>query len=125
MIAAWRPNNMSADANSAFGDALSGKRARNLRHDDRGDSPGSLPQNYQSTDNLTAPGQPLDSRRGNIFTTSTTNAQVAPLTTGADWFEQTRLAPSAFEIWFQKVHQQLSTTFADQVTPVRLASHIS
>ncbi len=116
---------MSADANSAFSDALSGKRSRNLHHDDRGDSPGLLPQNYQPTENLTASGQSLDTPRGRILPSSTANAQVAPLTTGADWFEQRALAPSALEEWFQKMQAQLSTTFADQVTPVRLASHIS
>lgn len=116
---------MSADANSAFGDALSGKRARNLRHDDRGDSPGLLPQNFQHTENLTVPGQPLDTPRGRILPTSTTNAQVAPMTTGADWFTQRALEPSVFEEWFKKVQAQFSSTFADQVTPVRLASHIS
>lgn len=116
---------MSADANSAFGDALGGKRARSLRLDDRGDSPGLLPQNYQPAENSNTPGQALDNSRGRIYTTSTNNAQVAPLPTGADWFEPATLAPSAFEIWFQRAQEQLSSTFADQVTPVRLASHIS
>ncbi|MCC6454081.1 MAG: peptidoglycan DD-metalloendopeptidase family protein [Caldilineaceae bacterium] len=117
---------MSADANSAFGDALSGKRSRRLRHDDRGDSPGSLSQDYQPVEDSTAPSQSHDtSKRGRILATSTTNAQVAPLTTGTDWFDQSTLAPSPLEIWLQSVQQQLSRTFADQVTPVRLASHIS
>lgn len=115
---------MSADANSAFGDALSGKRSRN-RQDDRGDSSGLLPQNYQSSENLTAPGQSLDTPRGRIRTTSTINAQVAPLTRGTDWFQQRANAQSTFEMWFQNVQTQVSSTFADQVTPVRLASHIS
>jgi murein DD-endopeptidase MepM/ murein hydrolase activator NlpD len=121
---------MSADANSAFGDALSGKRSRKLRQDDRGDSPGLLPQNYQpaenfAVDNVTASGQSFDTPRGRVLPTSTTKAQVAPLTTGTDWFKQRAIAPSAFEEWFMKVQAQLSSTFADQVTPVRLASHIS
>jgi murein DD-endopeptidase MepM/ murein hydrolase activator NlpD len=58
-------------------------------------------------------------------TTTTTNVQVAPLATGTDWFQQRASASSAFETWFQGVQAQLSSTFADQVTPVRLASHIS
>jgi LysM repeat protein len=33
--------------------------------------------------------------------------------------------PSALEDWFQQLQQQISRTFADQVTPVRLASHVS
>ena len=116
---------MSADANSAFGDALSGKRSRHLRHDDRGDSPSSLSQNYQSTENFTTPSQTHDTPRGRILPTSTANAQVVPLATDSDWFKQQVLAPSALEVWFQNVQAQLSSTFADQVTPVRLASHIS
>jgi murein DD-endopeptidase MepM/ murein hydrolase activator NlpD len=116
---------MSADANSAFGDALSGKRARNLRHDDRGDSPGLLPQNYQPTENPATPDQSLETPRGRILTTSTTNAHAAPLVANSDWFEGRALAPSALENWFQKLQLQLTSTFADQVTPVRLASHIS
>jgi murein DD-endopeptidase MepM/ murein hydrolase activator NlpD len=116
---------MSADANSAFGDALGGKRSRQNHQDDRGDSPGSLSQNYQPADNFPAPSQPLDTLRGRTLTTSTTNAQVAPLTTGSDWFKQRALAQSAFEVWFQNIQTQVSSTFADQVTPVRLASHIS
>ena len=116
---------MSADANSAFGDALGGKRARHLHHDDRDDGLGLLPQNYQTAENLTAPGQPFDTPQGNIHTASNTNAQVAPFTSGTDWFQQRANTPSAFELWFQNIQAQLSSTFADQVTPVRLASHIS
>ena len=74
---------------------------------------------------LPAPGQPLDTPRGRTLTTSTTNAQVAPLTTGSDWFKQRAIAQSAFEMWFQNIQTQVGSTFADQVTPVRLASHIS
>jgi murein DD-endopeptidase MepM/ murein hydrolase activator NlpD len=116
---------MSADANSAFGDALSGKRSRQLHHDEPGDSPGLLPQNFDSTENLTALSQTFDTPRGRVRTTSTINAQVAPLATGNDWFKQRALASSAFELWFQGIQAQLRSTFADQVTPVRLASHIS
>lgn len=119
---------MSADANSAFGNALGGKRARHLQ-DDRGDSPGLLPQNHQFTEdfaaNLTARNQHLDTPQGSIHTSSSTSAQVAPISSAADWFQQRAAVPSAFEEWFQRVHNQLSSTFADQVTPVRLASHIS
>jgi len=116
---------MSADANSALGDALGGKRSKQTHHNDRGDSQGLLPQNYQSAENFAAPGQPLDAPRGRIGTTSNTNAQVAPLVAGVDWLKHRSLAPSALELWFQKVQTQLRSTFADQVTPVRLASHIS
>jgi murein DD-endopeptidase MepM/ murein hydrolase activator NlpD len=127
-LIARRINYMSADANSAFGDALSGKRSRQLRQNDRGDSSGLLPQTYQPaenfTENFTGPSQSLDTPRGRILTASS-NAQVAPLTTGADWFQQRANVPSAFEVWFQNIQAQLSTTFADQVTPVRLASHVS
>src|SRR4051812_48335275 len=116
---------MSADANSALGDALGGNRSRQPQHDNRGDSSGMLPQNYQSVENFTASSQPIDNPRGRNPNTSTSNAQVAPLVTGVDWLKQHNLAPSAFETWFVKVQTQVRTTFADQVTPVRLASHIS
>ena len=117
---------MSADANSAFGDVLGGHRPRNIRPDDRGDDSDLLPQNYSPTENLAAPSNAFETPRGRSNPTiSTVNAQAVPLATGTDWFEQSVLAPSAIEIWFQKVQQQFSNTFADQVTPVRLASHIS
>jgi murein DD-endopeptidase MepM/ murein hydrolase activator NlpD len=45
--------------------------------------------------------------------------------TGSDWLKQRALAQSTFELWFQNVQTQVKSTFADQVTPVRLASHIS
>lgn len=112
---------MSADANSAFGDALSGKRSRSHRQDDRGDSSGLLPQNFQSTENLASPGQPFDTPRGRIQSTTTANFPVAH----SDWFARQADTPSAFEMWVAKAQAQLSNTFADQVTPVRLASHIS
>jgi murein DD-endopeptidase MepM/ murein hydrolase activator NlpD len=116
---------MSADANSAFGDALGRKRARNFHYNDRVDSSGLLPQTFDATENLTAPSQPLDLSRGHIQATSTSNVQVAPLTSSNDWFQQQALASSAFEMWFQGIQTQIRNTFADQVTPVRLASHIS
>lgn len=117
---------MSADANSAFGDALGRKRSRNLRYNDRGDSSGLLPQNYQSTENSTAPDQSQDtSSRGHVLSTSTNNAQAVPMAAGTDWFEKPTFSPSALEVWIQDIQKQLSNTFADQVTPVRLASHIS
>ena len=116
---------MSADANSAFGDALSGKRGRHLHQDDREDSSDLLSQNYQTTENFTASDQTLDTPRGSIRSVSTTNAQVSSLTSGTDWFQQRANTPSAFEFWFQNLQTQLTSTFADQVTPVRLASHIS
>jgi len=116
---------MSADANSALGDALGASRSRQSHHDDRGNSQGLLPQNYQSAENFIGPGQPLDTPRGRILSTTPSNAQVVPLVTGVDWLKHHTLAPSAFETWFQKVQTQLRSTFADQVTPVRLASHIS
>jgi len=115
---------MSADANSAFGDALSGKRSRKAHHNDRGDSPDMLPQNYPPTENFTALGQSIDSPRGQVLTTATT-AQAVPLAPSADWLQQRALAHTAFEAWFQQIQTQIGTTFADQVTPVRLASHIS
>ncbi len=113
---------MSADANSAFGDVLGGQRARSLRQDDRLDSPGLLPQNYLTAESSITP---FDSSRGRIPTSSTFNAQATPLTPGTDWFEQPDLVPSAVELWIQKLKLQLSNTFADQITPVRLAGHIS
>src|SRR5688572_30752900 len=104
---------MSADANSAFGEPLGGKRARQNHQDSWGDSPGSLPQNYQPAENYPAPSQPLDTSRGRTLTTSTSNAQVAPLATGSDWFKQRALAQSTFELWFQNVQTQVRSTFAD------------
>jgi len=116
---------MSADANSALGDALGGKRPRKSHHDDRGDSQGLLPQTYPSAENSNVPSQSFDTSRGRSLTSSTANTQVAPLATGVDWLKHHTLAPSAFEAWFQKAQTHVRSTFADQVTPVRLASHIS
>lgn len=115
---------MSADANSALGDALGGNLPRQPHYDDRGNSQGMLPQNY-SVENSSSPSQSFETPRGPSLTNSTANAQAASLATGVDWFKHHTLAPSAFELWFQKAQTQVRSTFADQVTPVRLASHIS
>jgi murein DD-endopeptidase MepM/ murein hydrolase activator NlpD len=48
------------------------------------------------------------------------------LSTPADWFEPAGgFTPSALEVRLQKLLAGLSHTFADQVTPLRLAGHIS
>jgi murein DD-endopeptidase MepM/ murein hydrolase activator NlpD len=83
-----------------------------------------LPQNIQPSDNYTAPLQPFVTPRGRTRVTST-SAQAAPITAGREWFQPRADAPSALETWLQQLQAQLSSTFADQVTPVRLASHIS
>ena len=113
---------MSADANSAFGDAL-GKRARARRYDDREDRSSFLPQPF--SDNLIASGQPLETTpRSSVLPTSA-NAQAASMPVRMEWFDASTVAPSALEEWIQKLQAQFNKTFADQVTPVRLAGHIS
>lgn len=51
-------------------------------------------------------------------------AQTAPLA-GADWFHQPIPAQPIVETWVQRLQRQVSKTFSDQVTPMRLAGHLS
>ena len=101
---------MSADANSAF-DGSASNAARPNRSDDRGDRPGYLPPSYLASDISAVPFRTYESSaRRALYVQAQAIAQPGT---------------SAFEEWVQSVRQSLAKTFADQVTPVRLASHIA
>ena len=114
---------MSADANSAFGGAIGPHHSKAVRPDDR-EYPGFLQQSYSSSESHPTPGSPLDSVSRGLSHPNTLTVQTAPLT-GAEWFNQRVPAQPAVESLVQRVQQQLAKTFADQVTPVRLAGHLS
>lgn len=113
---------MSADANSAFGDALGPKRVKPVRPDDR-EYPGFLQQSYSSSESHSTPPH-LDTVRRGVSHPSTLTVQATPLTS-SEWFNQRAPAQPAVETFVQRIHSQLSRVFSDQVTPVRLAGHLS
>lgn len=115
---------MSADANSAFGNALGGSRRLTRPPESREEHPGFLQQSYASAESSSAPDRTRGPLRG-IHSPSADSSQVAHLSAQSNWLEQPLAAPGAFEEWLQTVQAQLGKTFADQVTPVRLAGHIS
>jgi len=102
---------MSADANSAFEGSPSQPPSRPNRPDDRGDYPGYLPPSYLASDISAVPFRSYDAGTRRALFAQTKAVE--------------RPATSAFEEWVQSVQQSLAKTFADQVTPVRLASHIA
>lgn len=114
---------MSADANSAFGDALGPKRSKAVRPDDR-EYPGFLQQSYSSSESHVPPPPHFDSISRGLSQPSTLTAQAAPLT-GTEWFNQRAPVQPAVETFMQRIQQQVAKTFADQITPVRLAGHVS
>ncbi len=102
---------MSADANSAF-DGSAGQASYRPNHtDDREEQSGYLPPSYFASDISAVPYRSYDAgTRRALFA----QAQAVE-----------RSAVPAFEEWVQSVRQAIAKTFADQVTPVRLASHIA
>ncbi len=114
---------MTADANSAFGDALGASRARQ-RPDDRSDMPDVLPP-HLSADPLPSAYPAYEYTPRSMASVKTPGARAARLSATADWFDASSFTPSALEVWFHKLQIHLTSTFADQVTPVRLAGHIS
>lgn len=114
---------MSADANSAFGSALGGSR-RLTRTGSREEHPGFLQQSYASAEASSAPDNIRDPLR-DMQQPTVESTQVAHFSGQSEWLEQPLAAPGVVEEWLQTVQAQLGQTFADQITPVRLAGHIS
>ncbi len=116
---------MSADANSAFGDALGRNRRPAHSPASRDEHSSFLYQPFASAETSSSPDRIARGPLAGSRPTSAGSVQVAHLSAQSDWLEQPLAAPGALEEWFQAVQAQLGKTFADQVTPVRLAGHIS
>ncbi len=108
---------MSADAHSAFGDVLGGQPPRSRPENDREDFPGYLHTIQSPTDT-----PPISTHSAN---SGRTPAQAHAASVAATWTAPGMDAGAALEEWLQKALTQLRNTYTDQVTPVRLAGHIS
>jgi murein DD-endopeptidase MepM/ murein hydrolase activator NlpD len=116
---------MSADANSAFGRQLGSQRVGNFQPDNR-DLQGSLPiSSTQSDGSVKDPGAVRDSSPfANRQTSPIAGVQVAPAQ-GAEWLDTYPVSSTSVDGIVTKIHRYFHLTLADQVTPVRLASHLS
>ncbi len=114
---------MSADANSAFGDQVRPSRAKRGRQDSR-DAQGFLQQLHDSSEGHNIPALQRDNAHLGASLSPTANAQAAPLH-HTDWFEGRAGSQTAVDTLAQKLQKLINKVFSDQVTPVRLASHLS
>lgn len=111
---------MSADANSAFSDVLGGHPPRSREGNDRDE--------YTSFLHQSPPVDPTSSTHESSRDYSfpqRRQAHAVSLAAPASWASRPADAPSLVEEWLQAAKRQWHTTYADQVTPVRLAGHIS
>lgn len=110
---------MAADANSAFGDVLGGQPSIPHRNNDREDLPGYLHTPHSPGEPLTTSTYRPNSRR------TVAQAQGRAVSVTAAWIAPRAESASLLEEWLQKVLAQVRSTYADQVTPVRLIGHVS
>lgn len=111
---------MSADANSAFGNVLGGQPSHGRQDHDRDEHPGMFVQSPPSD----RPSSFSESNR-RYATSAPSQGRAVSVAAPSAWLNQPAEAPSALEEWLQAAQARLRSTYADQVTPVRLVGHLS